>query len=390
MKGRHPSRATPRAGRARFRTACSVLAVTFVLLLASACNGLAFGRNVDGRLGDGTKTDRNAPVAVDIDQLLVDVDAGDNHTCGIDMGGTLYCWGSNAFGQLGVPELGTGGTATPVKVGNGLWRDVSAGGAHTCAVSRSGSLFCWGANHSKQTGRFSGPVAIVEPSLVALGDWISVSAGQSHTCAINRDVSGERLYCWGSNLDGRLGNGSTSGNGSLVDPIGPNDWRSVSAGVHTCGIRNGGELYCWGSNSHGQLGNGTTVNASVPTRVGSSRDWREVDVGERHTCGIRTNNTLRCWGRNANGQVGDGTFTDRKTPTLVAGGGAWEMVRLGGSHTCAIRLEDSRAMCWGAGAFGARGDGTNFDRNVPVPVQTEHHADHLAVGRNHTVVLRAL
>lgn len=169
--------------------------------------------------------------------------------------------------------------------------------------------------------------------------WLKVAAGWYHTCAINTD---NKLYCWGKNDNGQLGDG-TNCEGSYDDncadkyvptKIGDDSWQKISAGGdHTCGIKSDGKLYCWGNNNSGQLGDGTAgtsedwyaANKSVPTKIGDDT-WIDISAGQDHTCGIKADSKLYCWGRNQSGELGDGTScigypyncADKHTPTLIA------------------------------------------------------------------------
>lgn len=161
-----------------------------------------------------------------------------------------------------------------------------------------------------------------------------------------------------------------SGSGATEVTVG---WRRVDAGrLHTCGIRTDGRLYCWGWDRHGQLGDGGT-NTDQPTPVqvaGNRTDWATVAAGSYHTCARRTNGRLFCWGRDAAGQLGDGgTNTRQPAPVQVAGNRTdWGAVTAGNSHTCARRTT-GRLFCWGDDGDGQLGDGgTNTSQPSPVEV----------------------
>jgi alpha-tubulin suppressor-like RCC1 family protein len=358
--------------------------VVALALVATGCNALAFGANVDGRLGDGSIETRRTPVPVSATVSFEQVDAGDNHSCGITTDGRLFCWGQNINRQLGHD---TSPANVPIQVGEASdWIEVSAGGQHTCGLRAPGRLFCWGDNTERQAIPSTTSLRVLEPTQIGSSTvWDTVSAGQLHTCAIQPDFGGDALFCWGFNDDQRLGNGSSSGFGSTILPIDSRvDWTDVDVSVHTCALRRTGEMNCWGRNEHGQLGTGDQAPRLVPTPVATG-DWDQVSAGERHTCGTQEG-SLWCWGRNVNGQLGDGSFVDRSVPTPVAGGGEWDGLSAGGSHTCGI--QDSRALCWGSNAFGAIGDGSQANRGHPVHVATEEPVFRVAAGRNHTLLVR--
>jgi len=335
-----------------------------------------WGSDGDGRLGNGgANTDQ--PVPVQVAGGFTDwtgVSANGSHTCGRRATGRAYCWGSDSAGQVG-----DGGTNTPrtvpTLVAGGItnWTSVSAGATHSCGRRATGQLYCWGADFSSQLGNGGADLDRGAPRLVAGGivDWTSVSGGDSHTCA--RRANG-RIYCWGYDGDGELGNGGANADRSVPTLVagGFTDWASVVAGdLQTCGRRASGRIYCWGSDSDGQIGDGApSGDRGGPTLVaGGVTTWTSVAPGGSHTCGRRASGRLYCWGNDSSGEVGDGgTNTDRFAPVQVAGGATdWTSVDSGGSTTCA-RITSGRLFCWGRDNVGQLGDG-GTNTNQPRPVQ---------------------
>ena len=304
------------------------------------------------------------------------VSVGGAHSCGIRTSGRLYCWGGNYKGQLGTGGTSIDPTPTPVEVVGGAtdWTQVSAGNTHTCALRRTGRLYCWGEDTGGQLGNGpSGDQSTPTEVSGALTTWTSVSAGSGHTCG--RRTNG-RLYCWGTDFHGALGDGPVLGDRQVPTLVagGFTDWRQVTAGLSatTCGLRTNGRLYCWGWDNRGQLGNGTGVTDSEsPVQVsGNATNWATVTVGAVHTCATRTNRRLYCWGFDGNGQLGNGptSTADRHVPGFVSGGGSWTAVAAGDGHTCG-RQTTGRLYCWGWDQFGQLGDdGTNTNQHSPVEV----------------------
>lgn len=256
---------------------------------------------------------------------------GAEHACARRTTGRLFCWGSDEFGQVGDGGA-TGNRPTPVQVVAALegvltdWTSVSAGGAHTCARRQGGSLFCWGGDANGQLGvpqpgddRF-GPVEVGR----FRNDWTgAVTTGIGHTCARRRNG---REYCWGSDAYGQLGNGPSAGASSVpVEPIGPAGTVNAveGGGLHSCLITSGRRLFCWGSNEFGQLGSSTLGGpGGVPAQVfGNRTNWVQVSAGANHTCAITTGRRSFCWGRNSRGQLGDGTSSSRARPAQVGSQG---------------------------------------------------------------------
>jgi alpha-tubulin suppressor-like RCC1 family protein len=201
-----------------------------------------------------------------------------------------------------------------------------------------------------------------------------------HSCGIGNNG---RAYCWGGNLSGQLGDGTTTNRLTPVPVYLPADvtgFTSVRAGSeHSCGIGNNGRAYCWGWNGNGVLGNGSTTRSSTPVPVTlpagapTGFAFTSVSAGWEHNCRIGNNGRAYCWGSNGNGRLGDSTTTNRLTPvpvTLPAGaptGFAFTSVSTARYHSCGMG-NNGRAYCWGWNNRSQLGDGTNTDRLTPVPV----------------------
>ena len=326
-------------------------------------------------IAPGTVSAQTAPTEVLHDDWA-QVSAGGRHTCGIRTSGRLYCWGADNLGQLGNGGVNAQRLTPSQVVGGGTnWTVVTTGYGHSCALRSSGRLFCWGSDISGELG--NGPAVIVNqnvPVEVSDGttDWVSVSAGAEHTCARKR--SG-RLFCWGSDTTGQLGDGGVNVDANVPIEVAGHarNWASVSVGRgHTCARRTNGRLFCWGLDDHGQLGNGgTAANRTLPGRVGTAMDWVSVTAGWRHTCGRRGSGRVFCWGADDSGQIGDGGpgVDDQSLPVEVLTGGAnWVSVTAGDLSTCG-RRRSGRLYCWGSDASGQLGDGSpNSMQTIPAEV----------------------
>ncbi|GAB2884421.1 hypothetical protein GCM10027026_39770 [Myroides odoratimimus subsp. xuanwuensis] len=342
-----------------------------------------WGRNADRELGVGDTNDRSraARVQVGSDWRRIDVGdgriTGENYTCGLRGTGSLWCFGSHATGQLGRTQ-GAGDLFAgfaPGRVGNATdWTDVSAGGGATCGIRHPGTLWCWGSYEFGQIGTGqSSPVApsldfASSPQRVGAGStWKQVSVGKSHTCAVR--TSGT-LWCWGRNFYGELGLGDRSPRASPVQVGSGTSWAQVAAGMsHTCAVRTEGTAWCWGSDDYRQLGDGDAAQERLtPNQVGTAGTWTAISVSQSHTCARQADGSLWCWGWRGFGQLGDGVqaFDFVGTPRQLSGG--WRAVTSGGDHSCAIH-DDDRALCWGKNLFGQLGDGTDEDRSRPTRVR---------------------
>lgn len=246
-----------------------------------------WGYNYNGQIGDstaGTGYDKSVPVKIS-DAAWSLIAGGGSHTCAIKTDSRLYCWGYNFYGELG---LGTDGASCsspytcadkniPVKAGDDAWLKISAGDNFTCGIKSDNRLFCWGNNQYGQLGIGTAGIECPDysfncadkntPAKIGADSWIKISAAVSHTCAVKTDG---KLFCWGFNYNGQLGDGTTGAGTYKTIPAKTGDeaWSEITAGgSHTCGIRNDGRLFCWGSNSSGQLGDSTTADKNIPTPV---------------------------------------------------------------------------------------------------------------------------
>ncbi|WP_088287056.1 fibronectin type III domain-containing protein [Kineosporia sp. A_224] len=291
------------------------------------------------------------------------VTAGTDHTCAALADGTLWCWGANAHGQLGLG--GTTDATSPAQVGSSTdWATVSAGALRTCATQTDHTLWCWGANDLAQLGLGDTTDRDVPVQVGTDTDWASVAAGAGgHTCALKQDST---LYCWGPGSDGRLGTGTSDDQDTPARVGLDSDWASVSVGAdHTCGTRTDDTLWCWGTYGDGALGLGAgdTSNRFVPIQVGTGTDWAQVSAGSGFTCARRTTGTLACWGLNADGQLGVGDRTDRTSPTTVGASTGWADVSTGTGWACGQMVAE--LQCWGTALAAGLGGATSAGPAAP-------------------------
>jgi alpha-tubulin suppressor-like RCC1 family protein len=282
----------------------------------------AWGNNVFGQLGDGTRVSSLDPIKIMED--VVAVSAGWNHSMAIRADGSLWAWGINStlyiYDRGDTSFLGDGTTIdrlAPVRIMDDV-AAVSTGYNHTMVIRTDGSLWAWGYNNWGQLGdgtmeNQSTPVRIME-------DVAAVSVGTRHTVAVKTDGS---LWVWGHNYFGQLGDST------LIDRHTPvrimDNIAYASAGADfTMVIRTDGSLWAWGYDIYGQLGDGASTNRFAPERIMedvvavSTNTINSVNSNAYgHVLAVRRDGSLWAWGCNTDGQVGDGTIINRTAPIQI-------------------------------------------------------------------------
>jgi alpha-tubulin suppressor-like RCC1 family protein len=341
-----------------------------------------WGLNSSGQLGDGTTISSDVPAAVAGGHTFTKISASSAfHTCALDTAGHAWCWGDNAFGQLG--DGTTTSSDVPAAVAGGhTFTHISAGGAQTCALDTAGHAWCWGDNSNDQLGNGTRvnsavPVAVTTNGVLAGKTLTQIAPTGGSACAI--DTNGH-AYCWGEGDTGALGNGALP-NASppvAVDTRGVLAGRTLTQISHTCVLDTTGRAYCWGDDSNGELGNGHDATQSdVPVRVLGRHLFTRINDGGPEVCAIDTAARAWCWGQNGNGQIGNGTITDDSViPAAVSTSGVLAGktitgIAAGGAFACGV--SHGAVYCWGQGGDGQLGDGTTITQSdVPVTVLHPH------------------
>ena len=237
----------------------------------------------------------------------------------------LWAWGSNYYGKLGLGN--TTSRSSPVQVGTtSTWSSVeyNRGGTHTLATKTDGTLWAWGENLSGQLGLANTTARSSPVQVGALTTWSKVCCGLYNTAAIKTDGT---LWTWGNNRGGQLGIGNIVYKSSPVQVGALTTWSKVSCGkAVTAAIKTDGTLWTWGDNNYGQLGLGNTTNRSSPVQVGTLTTWSKVHATGCHILAIKTDGTLWSWGANVYGQLGHGNFTNLSSPVQVGVLTTWSKI----------------------------------------------------------------
>jgi RHS repeat-associated protein len=377
----------------------------------------AWGLNSNGQLGSGTTTNSLTPVQVSGVSGVIQVAARNYSSYALKSDGSVWAWGGNSPGRLGD---GTNVDQwSPVQV-YGLYRAVAIapGNQHALALRADGSVWAWGYNGNGQLGNgttsnmFS-QVARPVPNLAGV---TAVATGGSQSFAVK---STGAVWSWGYNLNGQLGNGSTtnsstpvlvSGSGGVgtlggvaqpaayATPSGasgpptvtdvPGADRVIDGGDASFVVKSDGTLWTWGASTHGQLGNGGTTQQLTPVQAWDLPGGVRSVAGGTTALALKTDGTVWAWGANASGQVGNGSTTDAATPQLVHGISGATAVAVGDAFGVAAQT-DGTVSTWGYNAWGQLGNGTTTNSATPVQVSGLSGVVAVAAGYGHAVALKS-
>jgi alpha-tubulin suppressor-like RCC1 family protein len=305
-------------------------------------NVRCWGNGGNAELGYGNLNfigDNETPASagnVNIGGTVTQISGGGNHTCALLNTGNVRCWGSGNAGQLGYGNIfKIGDNETPASAGNvnvgGIVVQISAGESHTCALLNTGNVRCWGANFALGYGNTNNIGDNETPASagnVNVGGTVTqISTGEQHTCAL---LNTGNVRCWGIGTVGQLGYGNINNIGDNETPASAGDVNvggtvtQLSVGdFHNCVLLDTGNVRCWGANFSGELGYGNTNNVGVSETPASAGDINvggivvQISAGESHTCALLNTGNIRCWGIGTAGRLGYGNqnnIGDNETP----------------------------------------------------------------------------
>lgn len=305
---------------------------------------------------------------------LTALTVGNSVACGLTAQGRAYCWGDNSFGQIGngvsapgtsaLPTLATGPVG-PLNAAQ-TFTQIAAGNNHVCALAPSGKAFCWGSDNTFQLGGGDSLSLNSTTPIPVVGEGVyrSVTAGRGHTCAVR--AADNLAFCWGDNSLGQLGLGTV---GPPIDrpmqTVGPAFVQLSAKGDNTCGLTASGTIYCWGANDAAQTGQAVSTFVATPSAIAGS-GYTAVAVGGTvsvpgigrvsHACALQATKAV-CWGSNYYGQLGRGVSVGLgsfATPAPVSDNRTYSAVSAGSRTSCAVAADG--AYCWGSSVVGATGN----------------------------------
>jgi len=325
----------------------------------------AWGADINGSVGNGSTLTSNvsAPSQIGNDTTWQAIWGGAYYGMAMKTNGTLWGWGQNTS-NLGMGENAGSVVPAPLQVGTDTdWNILACGGQHVLAIKDNGTLWTWGSNIYGQVGLNSSWSNFFSPQQLGSSTWIAVSGGESHSLGIKSDGT---LWSWGANDKGQLGIGNNGQHSAPVQVGNASNWVKVAAAYGTSfAIKSDGTLWGWGDNTYGQIGDGTATDKTSPVQIGTGTNWQIISPAGGHTLAIKTDGTLWAWGLNNYGQLGNGTTTSSYTPMQL--GTATNWISVDGNVTSTIALKnDGTIQTWGRNYFGNLGNGTTTSSSTPL------------------------
>jgi alpha-tubulin suppressor-like RCC1 family protein len=344
---------------------CLAAGISHTIALKNDGTVWTWGRNNAGQLGLGSSTnDVLRPVNVVGMTPVAEVAAGNNHCLALTTDGRVWSWGGNGSGQLG--DGTTTARRTPIQVpalGNTV-QMIEGGESFSIALKNEGSVWTWGRNDYGQLG--DGTSIMKKLPIQVFGftaPVIEVAAGLVHSVALQSDGT---VWTFGRNNYGQLGDGTNISKSTPVQVAGLANITHIAAGDYfSLAIRADGTVWSWGYNTSGQLGDGTTVNKLSPVQVLGLTQAVLISGGGVHALAVKSDGTIWAWGTNNYGQVGDGSITRRLSPVLTANTELMIGIAGGTSHNVGLKLDGS-LWTWGLNTSGQLGDGSNANKLSPV------------------------
>ena len=303
-----------------------------------------WGFNGRGQLGDNSITNRSSPVqTVTRGTNWVQVSQGYSFSGAIKTDGTLWLWGSNYNGELGDNTVALKSSPVQTIARGNNWKQVSCGTGTCFAIKTDGTLWCWGSGTYGNLGTNDTLVYSSPVQTVAYGtSWKQVSCNLYQSAAVKTDGT---LWIWGYNYYGNLGDNTQVDKSSPIQTVaGGTNWKQVSCGnYHTAAVKTDGTLWSWGDNYYGELGeNITYTKYSSPVQtIAYGTNWKQVSCGQYFTTAVKTDGTLWTWGLNTYGNLGTNDTTSYSSPVqTVMYGTNWKQVSCGYYKMIAVQYQD--------------------------------------------------
>ncbi|MBF0450216.1 MAG: hypothetical protein HQK75_05900, partial [Candidatus Magnetomorum sp.] len=345
-----------------------------------------WGNNYSGQLGIGSGVSQQlTPVHITDLSEVISIASGwntmdGNHSLAVKTDGTVWAWGVNDYGQLGIGEA-TSDRYTPVNtVSASNIIDVAAGGHHSLALKNDGTVWAWGYNMSGQIGdgtSAGGNDRYTPVQVINLTDVAAIAAGSNHSLALKSDGT---VWAWGEDSEGQLGDNSITPKSTPVQVVDSDgigyleDIIAIDAGDrHSLALKSDGTVWAWGANNSGELGQNSNSPSyqQIPVQVygingiGKLTNIIDISTGFQHTLALRSDGRVVSWGSNTYGQLGNESNTVQYAPVLVSMIGNIQTIEAGGLHSAAIQ-RDGTVWTWGYNSSGELGNNTTTEYNYPI------------------------
>jgi alpha-tubulin suppressor-like RCC1 family protein len=380
--------------------------------------GFAWGKNSYGQLGNGTNTDSYVPVQVSDLTGVTAIATGKRFTLAARSDGSAWAWGYNGAGQLGNGATNDSNLPLQVKdaAGTGYLTDiiaVSGGIYHSLALKSDGTVWAWGGDESGQLGVVTTTNSNLPNQVNGaagtgyLTDVVAIAAGSYHSLALKSDGT---VWAWGNNGYGQLGFVTSTSNrnlpGQVQDAAGTGyltDVIAIAAGsYHSLALKSDGTVWAWGDDNYGQLGDGNSwTSSNLPIQVkdktgtGYLTGMTGISAGENHSLALESNGTVWAWGDNYYGQLGDGSNTESYLPVQVkdaAGTGYLTgITNVAAGRYCSLAVDtDGRVWAWGRNAYTDPGTGSPSDTVTPVQVSGVNGVIAISAAYDHSAAISVL
>lgn len=335
---------------------------THVLALKSDGTVWAWGDNAKGQLGIGKVSNfESKPVQVQGLTDVMAVAAGKQHSVALKSDGTVWVWGSNNFGQLGVTSIGTGMQTTPIKVAAlSNVKEIAAADWCTYAIKSDGTLWTVGyggygfGDGTYQRTQFAQVSGILNAA--------EISCYGHHTLMRKTDGT---VWAWGLNSYGALGDNTSTTRRTIGQVQNISDAKQISAGVEfSMAVKQDGTAWAWGGNRTGQLGIGSYTTQLLPVAMSGLTNVIKISAGYEHGVAVKNDGTVWTWGANDAGELGKGNNTIYRSPTKVASLSDISDIAAGTRLSLALK-SDGTVWAWGINDYGQIGNGRNFSRTMP-------------------------
>lgn len=351
-----------------------VLAVMLGSALVGGCGGNP-GQSSEqpvGQNSQGVSTNTPAPMnSSSLGSDVVSIACGNAHALAVKSDGTVWGWGMNAFGQLGLGSSSGFMYEEPVQVpGISNAKSVSSRAINSAVVLGNGDVLAWGTG-ALGNGTLSGDITRT-PVRVSISGVDAVSVGESFCVALKQDKT---VWAWGHSQ--RIGDGTGDAALTPVQVLGLSDVTAISAGaLHAMALKNDGTVWIWGQNPDGILGLGDTATRYIPAQVPGLSNIKSISAGEGYSLAVDGNGNVWAWGSNSNGELGDGSTTLRTTPVMVKSGPSTflsgiKSVVAGKERQVSLAVGvDGTLWAWGTNEHGQLGNGTTTDSSIAVQAST--------------------